>query len=87
VWRSRRAPCSCRLRWVWLQNDLGEFFAMVDFVNPGLLKDYPTFRKVFEEPIVASRQSSSTPAEVAIGQARSAEVRVCDTRRHHAYAC
>lgn len=57
------------------QNDLGEFFAMVDFVNPGLLKDYPTFRKVFEEPIVASRQSSSTPAEVAIGQARSAEVR------------
>ena len=58
-----------------LQNDLGEFFAMVDFVNPGLLKDYATFRKVFEEPIAASRQPSSKPAEVAIGQARSEEVR------------
>ena len=64
-----------------VQNDLGEFFAMVDFVNPGLMKDYATFRKVFEEPILASRQSNSTPAEVAIGQARSAEVRTSRSRR------
>ena len=47
---------------------------MVDFVNPGLLKDYATFRKVFEEPILASRQANCKPDEIAIGSARSAEL-------------
>jgi DNA repair and recombination protein RAD54B len=39
-----------------IQNDLGEFFAMVDFLNPGLLGSYSTFRREFELPIMKSRQ-------------------------------
>ena len=34
-----------------IQNDLSEFFVMVDFVNPGLLGTYNTFKKEFEGPI------------------------------------
>ncbi|XP_075215180.1 DNA repair and recombination protein RAD54B-like [Lycorma delicatula] len=39
-----------------IQNDLQEFHALVDFVNPGILGTYTEFRKTYEEPIVMSRQ-------------------------------
>ncbi|KAF8197967.1 RAD54B protein [Pholiota molesta] len=38
-----------------IQNDLGEFHAMAEFCNPGLLDDYSVFRKVYEMPILKSR--------------------------------
>ena len=57
-----------------IQNDLGEYFAMADFVNPGVLGSAATFRKVFEEPIVKSRREDATEAMKQLGQDRSAEL-------------
>ncbi|KAF9094910.1 helicase [Mortierella sp. GBA35] len=57
-----------------IQNDLGEFFAMIDFVNPGLFDNYSLFKKVFEDPIVRSRQPDCSKAEAALGLERSREL-------------
>ncbi|GAA5972110.1 hypothetical protein JCM11641_002499 [Rhodosporidiobolus odoratus] len=43
-----------------IQNNLGEFFAMMDFVNPGMLQDAAYFKRHFEQPIVASRQPNAS---------------------------
>lgn len=37
-----------------LQNDLHEYWSMVDFVNPGILDSYSAFNKLYEKPIVSS---------------------------------
>ncbi|KAK3815724.1 MAG: SNF2 family N-terminal domain-containing protein [Linnemannia elongata] len=57
-----------------IQNDLGEFFAMIDFVNPGLFDNYGLFKKVFEDPIVRSRQPGCSKEEAALGLERSREL-------------
>ncbi|KAH8153453.1 uncharacterized protein LAJ45_02266 [Morchella importuna] len=57
-----------------LQNDLHEFYIMVDFVNPGLLESYATFRKEFEGPIVKSRQPGAAKRDVEKGRARGEEL-------------
>ena len=57
-----------------IQNDLGEFFTMVDFVNPGLLSKYNTFRREFENPILKSRQPDATETDIEKGEARSEEL-------------
>ncbi|KAK3847096.1 MAG: SNF2 family DNA-dependent ATPase domain-containing protein [Linnemannia gamsii] len=57
-----------------IQNDLGEFFAMIDFVNPSLFDNYSLFKKVFEDPIVRSRQPDCSKAEAALGLERSREL-------------
>ncbi|KAK9915546.1 hypothetical protein WJX75_000577 [Coccomyxa subellipsoidea] len=57
-----------------LQNNLDEFFALVNFVNPDLLGSVGTFRRIFGEPISRSRDRNVTPEEVALGQQRSAEL-------------
>lgn len=54
-----------------IQNDLGEFFAMADFVNPGLLETYSAFKKVYETPIVRARQPQASKKDVELGKARS----------------
>jgi DNA repair and recombination protein RAD54B len=59
-----------------IQNDLGEFFAMVDLVNPGILGSYQAFKKVFEEPILKSRQPSASESEAVLGEERAKEVSV-----------
>ncbi|POY76237.1 DNA repair and recombination protein RAD54 [Rhodotorula taiwanensis] len=43
-----------------IQNNLGEFFAMMDYVNPGILQDAAYFKKNFEVPIMAARQPDSS---------------------------
>lgn len=43
-----------------MQNDLQEFYAIIEFVNPGILGSSTAYRKVYEEPILRSRQPSST---------------------------
>lgn len=43
-----------------VQNDLLEFFALVDFVNPGILGSLSSYRKIYEEPIIMSREPSSS---------------------------
>ncbi len=57
-----------------IQNDLSEFFTMVDFVNPSLLGTLKTFMKDFEGPIVRSRQPGAPRKDVEKGEAQSAEL-------------
>ena len=57
-----------------IQNDLSEFFMMVDFVNPDLLGSFKTFTKEFETPIVKSRQPNALNKDVEKGEARSEEL-------------
>jgi SNF2 family DNA or RNA helicase len=39
-----------------MQNDLDEFWSMVDFTNPGVLGDAAAFRRVYAGPILAGRE-------------------------------
>ncbi|OCT76996.1 hypothetical protein XELAEV_18032199mg [Xenopus laevis] len=57
-----------------VQNDLQEFFALIEFVNPAVLGSLSTYRKVFEEPIVRSREPTATPEEKNLGEERAAEL-------------
>ncbi|KAF9430681.1 helicase [Entomortierella beljakovae] len=57
-----------------IQNDLCEFFSMIDFVNPGLFESYSTFKRVFEDPIVKSRQPDCSSSEADLGRERSEEL-------------
>lgn len=43
-----------------MQNDLDEFFAMVDFTNPGILGSASEFRKHFLGPILVGREPDAT---------------------------
>lgn len=57
-----------------IQNDLAEFYTMVDFVNPGLLNKYTTFKREFETPILKSQQPGATAKDLEKGEARSSEL-------------
>ncbi|ORZ31711.1 SNF2 family N-terminal domain-domain-containing protein [Catenaria anguillulae PL171] len=62
-----------------LQNDLMEYFAMVDYVNPGMLGTAAEFRAVYESPIVAGRQPTATRAERELAMQRARALSsVCD---------
>ncbi|KAK7822768.1 hypothetical protein U0070_022707 [Myodes glareolus] len=69
-------PCEKRviLTGTPVQNDLQEFFALVDFVNPGILGSLSSYRKIYEEPIVMSREPSSSKEEKELGERRAAEL-------------
>ncbi|KAJ5991833.1 DNA repair and recombination protein [Penicillium sp. IBT 35674x] len=58
-----------------IQNDLSEFFAAVDLVNPGILGTFKAFIREFETPIVRSRQPEATKKEIEKGESRSEELR------------
>uniref|UniRef100_A0A0W0FFX5 Uncharacterized protein n=1 Tax=Moniliophthora roreri TaxID=221103 RepID=A0A0W0FFX5_MONRR len=57
-----------------IQNDLGEFHAMADFCNPGLLDDYTSFKRTYENPIIKSRAPDCTTKELELGEKRSAQL-------------
>ncbi|NXJ13366.1 RA54B protein, partial [Odontophorus gujanensis] len=57
-----------------IQNDLQEFYALIEFVNPGVLGSLSTYRKIYEEPIVRSREPSATKEEKELGEKRAAEL-------------
>ena len=57
-----------------IQNDLAEFFSMVDFINPGLLNKYSTFKREFENPILKSQQPGASAKDLEKGEARSEEL-------------
>ncbi|XP_041363307.1 DNA repair and recombination protein RAD54B-like [Gigantopelta aegis] len=57
-----------------IQNDLKEFFSIIEFCNPGILGSSASFRRVFEDPIVASRQPGASQEVVTLGQERGAEL-------------
>ena len=58
-----------------IQNDLKEFFAAVDLVNPGVLGTFKAFIREFEVPIVRSRQPEATSKDIEKGESRSEELR------------
>ncbi|KAM6968402.1 DNA repair and recombination protein RAD54B [Aplochiton taeniatus] len=57
-----------------VQNDLQEFYAIIDCVNPGILGSSAAYRKVYEEPILRSRQPSCSEEERVLGEERAAEL-------------
>eukprot|EP00911_Craspedida_sp_UC1_P002987 UC1_evm1s2183 len=57
-----------------VQNNLQEFYAIMEFVNPGVLGSQQTFRSVYEKAILRSREPGATPADVDLGQSRGAEL-------------
>lgn len=57
-----------------IQNELSEFFMMVDFVNPNLLGSYKSFMKEFETPIVRSRQPGASSKDLEKGEDMSEEL-------------
>ena len=57
-----------------IQNDLSEFFMMVDFINPGLLGTFKEFTKKFEVPIVKGRQPEALEKDIERGNASSEEL-------------
>ncbi|PWN48636.1 hypothetical protein IE53DRAFT_389144 [Violaceomyces palustris] len=54
-----------------IQNDLSEFYSMLDFVSPGLLGEYSVFKKLFEDPIMKSRAQHCSKSVREIGESRS----------------
>ncbi|GAA95684.1 glycoside hydrolase family 47 protein [Mixia osmundae IAM 14324] len=54
-----------------IQNDLSELHTMVDFIIPGALDSYATFKKCFEVPILKSREPHASSEVRGLGQARS----------------
>ncbi|ESQ47978.1 hypothetical protein EUTSA_v10020013mg [Eutrema salsugineum] len=57
-----------------MQNDLEEFFAMVNFTNPGSLGDAAHFRHYYEAPIICGREPTATDEEKNLAADRSAEL-------------
>ena len=57
-----------------IQNDLLEFYAVMDFACPGLLGDAACFKKIYGAPVQKSRDKNATAEEKKIGAARSAEL-------------
>ncbi|KAI6157426.1 P-loop containing nucleoside triphosphate hydrolase protein [Pisolithus tinctorius] len=74
MFKALRTPRRIILSGTPIQNDLSEFHAMADFCNPGLLDDYPTFRRIYELPILKSRAPDCTPKELELGEARAAQL-------------
>lgn len=54
-----------------IQNDLGEFYAMIDFLNPGLLGTPSAFKRDFEIPIMRSRQPEAMEKDREKGAEKS----------------
>lgn len=57
-----------------MQNDLDEFWAMVDFTNPGVLGDGAAFRKRYSGPILAAREPWASERQKAAGEEASREL-------------
>ncbi|CAM6070408.1 unnamed protein product [Sphagnum tenellum] len=68
-----------------VQNDLNEFYAMVDFANPSLLGPLAAFKRLYADPIQRSRDRDASEEEQEVGHARSLELqtrtRFCILRR------
>ncbi|GAM87367.1 hypothetical protein ANO11243_053910 [Dothideomycetidae sp. 11243] len=58
-----------------LQNDYSEWYSVVDFVNPGYLGKYTSFKKDFETPILRARQQGSSPEDLEKGEEADRELK------------
>ncbi|KAJ2320742.1 DNA-dependent ATPase protein rad54, partial [Coemansia sp. RSA 2704] len=57
-----------------IQNDLTEYFSLLNFTNPGLLGTTQEFRRKYELPILRGRDAMATDLEQQTGDARLAEL-------------
>jgi DNA repair and recombination protein RAD54B len=55
-----------------VQNNLEEFYALLDFVAPGALGERGAFRREFGAPIEAGRDAAASAATKRAGAERSA---------------
>jgi len=56
------------------QNNLSEYYALVDFVNPGALGSAEEFKRTFERPIAAGRARGASSSIHDLGLSRSREL-------------
>lgn len=59
-----------------IQNDLSEYFALLDFANPGYLGTRQEFRKQYEIPILRGRDAAGSDKDVEKGKERLSELLV-----------
>ena len=57
-----------------LQNELKEFFAIVNVVSPGILGSGSQFTRQFEDPIIRSKQPGASESEVEQGKEKMEEL-------------
>lgn len=57
-----------------IQNDLLEYFSLINFVNPGLLGTSTDFRKKFENAILKGRDADATPELQKLGEEKTKEM-------------
>lgn len=57
-----------------IQNDLLEYYSLVNFVNPGLFGSAGEFRKRFENPILRGRDGNATEGEQRNGEEATKEM-------------
>ncbi|PNG99267.1 DNA repair protein rhp54, partial [Tetrabaena socialis] len=55
-----------------IQNDLCEFYALLNVAVPGLLGEVAAFRRKYELPILRGQDADATDAEEAVGKERLA---------------
>lgn len=49
-----------------IQNDLTEYFSLINFVNPGMLGSINEFRRLYENPILRGQDAGATDKEAEI---------------------
>lgn len=57
-----------------IQNDLQEYYALIDFVNPNILGTYNEYKRIYEAPIVASQQPNASEWVIELGEERAREL-------------
>lgn len=64
-----------------VQNNMEEYFAMIEFVNPFALNmDVKTFKKVFQTPIEAGSEKGASDDARRIAKARLSELQAITNR-------
>ncbi|KAG8869071.1 helicase [Serendipita sp. 405] len=74
MFQALRTPKRVILSGTPIQNDLGEFHAMADFCNPGVLDDYSNFKRTFEVPIIASRMPDCSSKSLQKGRDKAEQL-------------